>query len=310
MGFRAFIMKKFQTIQYNVSGYVARVVLNRPEKRNAINALMASELIEALEAAGNDSNVDMLVLQGAGKSFCAGADLDWMRGTSASISEQGSNPGLVPGGESASESKTESESESERLSRYQGGSEIKPGDPSYLLPKLFKTTFYFPKPLIIRVHGTIMGGALGLMVAGDHVLAAADARFSFSEVRLGLVPATISPFVIRRIGEYNARQLMLGGDVIGAQEALQARLIDKVIPDGDLDNEINSICEKLSGNAPEAMKKCKQLLMHVAEHSIDDHIIKYTAQILDEVRHGDEAQEGMRAFREKRKAIWRRTSQS
>ncbi len=240
--------------------------LARPEKRNAINEQMAAELIRFLNGAGTDDNVDMLVLQGEGNSFCAGADLGWM------------NSNDLP-----------------EKSR-----------PSFLLPKLFKALFYFPKPLIVMVKGAAMGGALGLIAAADFVLAADDARFAFSEVRLGLVPATISPFVVRRIGEYNARRLMLKGSIIGAEEAFKVGLADVVVPLSDLEQEADRLCNELEKNGPVAMRACKTMIQHVAENTIDDELIAHTAAILEKVRKSSEAREGIAAFREKRKAIWRR----
>lgn len=259
-------MNAFKTIKSSITGHTATLCLARPEKRNAINGQMAAELLQALEVATTDDNIDMLVLQGEGHSFCAGADLVWM------------NSDDLP-----------------EKSR-----------PSFLLPQLFKKLFYFPKPFIVMVKGAAMGGALGLIAAADFVLAADDARFAFSEVRLGLVPATISPFVVRRIGEYNARRLMLGGYTIGAEEAQKVGLADVIVPISELETEAERLCCELEQNGPGAMRTSKKLIQHVSEHIIDDKLIAHTAAILEKVRNSSEAREGIAAFREKRKAIWRR----
>lgn len=226
---------------------------------------MAVELTEAVKAAADDDDISVLILRGDGSTFCAGADLNWMNDTA------------VP----------------EWLS------------PGYLLPEMFKSIFYFPKPLIVVVQGMAMGGAMGLIAAGDFVLATDDARFAFSEVKLGLVPATISPFVVRRIGEYNARQLMLKGSIISANDAMQAGLVDYVMPATSVEDEISTLCHELEKNGPGAMRTCKQLLMHVAEQELDEKLLTYTSAILEKIRSGNEAREGMRAFIEKRDAVWR-----
>ncbi len=258
-------MKSYQTIKRTTSRHTETIWLSRPEKRNAIDQAMAVELPEALDAAAADDDVSVLILRGEESTFCAGADLNWMN--SSDLPEE--------------------------------------SKPEKLLPKLFKSIFYFPKPLIIVVQGTAMGGALGLIAAGDFVMATDDARFAFSEVRLGLVPATISPFVVRRIGEYKARQLMLKGSSISAKEAMQAGLADVIGPATDIEDEIKRLCQELGKNGPKAMRTCKEMLLHVAEQRLDDKLMAYTAEILEKIRSGNEAREGMRAFIEKRDAVWR-----
>lgn len=258
-------MKSFQTIKRSTIHNATTIWLSRPAKRNAIDAKMAVELVEALDAATADDDVSMVILRGEGSTFCAGADLNWMKASDLPIESQ----------------------------------------PGKLLPKLFKNLFYSPKPLIIIVQGTAMGGALGLIAAGDFVLAADMARFAFSEVKLGLVPATISPFVIRRIGEYKARQLMLRGDVINAAEAKQSGLVDIIMPTSQIEDELNYLVRELEKNGPVAMRACKGMLLHIAEQRLDEQLMAYTAEILEKIRSGNEAREGMKAFIEKRDAVWR-----
>ncbi len=258
-------MKAFQTIRIAINHHVATIWLSRPEKRNAIDSGMAVELREALHALAEENDVRALVLRGEGSTFCAGADLNWV------------NNNNLP-------------------------QDLQPG---FLLPALFKTMFYFPKPLIVVVHGKALGGALGLLVAGDFVLACHDACFAFTEVKLGLVPATISPFVVRRIGEFKARQLMLKGASIGAKDALQAGLVDVVAPASAVEDELENLCLELQKNGPEAMRTCKKMLLHVSENKIDDNLLAYTSEILENIKRGNEAREGMNAFLEKRDAVWK-----
>lgn len=259
-------MPNFNTIRYCTKGHIAEVSLARPEKRNAIDARMAAEIVAAMGLAGSCESTHVVVLKGLGKDFCAGADLHWMNSSGHTTDEQ----------------------------------------PAMLLSKLFETLFRFPKPLVAVVHGSAMGGALGLIAAGDFVYATHEARFAFSEVRLGLVPATISPFVVRRIGETRARQLMLLGDNVNAEEALQAGLVDRIFSGQEIEAETAALCTKLAENAPVAMQTCKQLIRYVAAHELNDDLLAYTSQILEKVRNSDEAREGFLAFKEKRKAVWGR----
>ncbi len=259
------IMKAFHTIKIIINDQIATIWLSRPEKLNAIDQEMAVELREALNALAVDDDVSALVLRGEGSAFCAGADLGWMNDTNL---DQDCRPGS-------------------------------------LLPPLFKTIFYFPKPLVVVVQGKALGGAFGLMVAGDFVLACSDATFAFAEVRLGLVPATISPFVVRRIGEFKARQLMLKGASFGVTDALHAGLIDLVAPSSAMESELKNLCQELQKNGPGAMRTCKRMLIHISENKLDNNLFAYTSETLETIRSGAEAREGMNAFIEKRQAVWR-----
>ncbi len=258
-------MEKFEAIVVEKENYICTLWLARPEKRNAINRQMAAELVSFLASAENDPQIRVVILRGQGDFFCAGGDLKWM--------SQGDE--LLP--------------------------EDRSGD---VLAGLYLSLYRFPKPLITIVHGAAMGGALGLIACADFVLAENQAVFSFSEVKLGLVPATISPFVIKRIGELNARQLMLSGEKINASEAVRMHLADKA---GSIEQLITFAMElstNMAGNAPEAMKTCKRLIQQVTGKEIDHSLSKYTADLLTKLQKGEEAQEGMKAFLEKRKPTW------
>ncbi len=257
-------MKEYQHIQIIIEGKVMEVVLNRPEKRNAIDEVMAGELLDVFSWAAHNQDVRVVILRGKGPVFCAGADLKFMQRIDLT------------------------------------------GDarPSVMLAKLFQATYLFRKPLIVVTHGKAMGGALGLIAAADFVLATTDATFAFSEVKLGLVPATISPYVIKRIGERMARQLMLTGETFSAAKALEAGLADKTGDDDDLEAYKSYLCTHLIHNAPGAMMATKRLIRQMANTQLDEHAIAHTLKVLDETREGDEAREGMQAFLDKRKAWW------
>ncbi|NLM92346.1 MAG: hypothetical protein GX168_05320 [Bacteroidales bacterium] len=258
-------MKNFDTLALEVKDFVCTLWLARPEKRNAINRQMAAELSSFLEEAGEDPAIRVVILRGQGDFFCAGGDLQWMS----------------------------------------KGKNLPPKDRSgFVLADLFNSLFHFPKPLIVLVQGAAMGGALGLVACGDFVLSAQNALFSFSEVKLGLVPATISPFVIRRIGALNARQLMLTGSKINATQALQYHLADYTGEWEQMESQALNLARELALNAPEAMKACKRLIGDVAGKEIDESLSQFTANLLSSLQESEEAIEGMSAFLEKRKPIW------
>jgi methylglutaconyl-CoA hydratase len=258
-------MDKFETIAVEKENYICTLWLARPEKRNAINRQMAAELVSFMASAENDPQIRVVILRGQGDFFCAGGDLKWMS----------------------------------------QGADLLPEDRSgKVLAELFLSLHRFPKPIITLVHGAAMGGALGLIACSDFVLTENQAVFSFSEVKLGLVPATISPFVIKRIGELNARQLMLIGNKINANEAVRVHLADKAGNLEEIEKLATEIAAGLARNAPEAMKSCKRLIQQVANKEIDSQLSKFTSDLLTTLQQSEEAQEGMKAFLEKRNPVW------
>jgi len=258
---------QYTTIETMSEGSVLTIWLNRADRRNAINGPMVDELIDCLSAASADDDIRVVVLRGRGDYFCAGGDLKWM----------GSGEHLA---------------EDER--------------PATRLAYLFSTIFSFPKPLLVVVHGVALGGALGLVATADFVIADPKAIISFTELRLGLIPAVISPFVIRRIGSARARRLMLSATALTADEARKAELIDMITGSDEIESSISELCAQLSSLAPGAMKACKRLINNVSERTIDSDLIKYTANQLHEIQHGPEAREGVAAFFEKRRPSWNR----
>lgn len=246
---------------------IGRVILNRPDRRNAFDAGMVQEILAAFDGLGNDRSVRVIVLAGAGGIFCAGADLHWMGPDQA-----------VPA----------------RVARQ---------DAEQLLT-MFRTIDECPCPVIGRIQGAAYGGGLGLMAVCDIVVAARDATFAFSEVRLGLVPAIIAPFVLRKTGESFARRFCVTGEPFSAATAREAGLIHEVVEPAGLDAEVTALAEQMARVAPQAARDTKALLRRLGGLVPED---AWTACIEANVgaRLSNEAQEGLRAFRDRRSPVWR-----
>lgn len=261
----------FHHIETSLQQGVCTIFLSREKNRNALDGQMVGELLSCLESLAEDEACRVVILRGKGPVFCAGGDLNWML---------------------------------DKNSRNQTGR------PSDLLSHLFFELYHFPKPLISYVHGYAMGGALGLIACSDFVFAEEDAYMAFSEVRLGLIPSTISPYVVKRIGEFRARQLMLTGDRISAAEAERVGLADVVVPchendkAGIAEEMLQTLSRRLAGNAPLALQALKQLLPFVSRVPIDDELVSYTSDLLSKISQSHEASEGINAFLEKRKPRW------
>jgi methylglutaconyl-CoA hydratase len=226
------------------------------------------EIAGALDRAQGDDSVRAVVVTGQGKAFSAGADLEFMRK-------------VALGGPEANK----------RDAREMGA--------------LFHRISECPKPVIARVNGPAIGGGVGLMAACDIVVASAEAFFQFSEVRLGLVPAVISPFCVRRMGAATARRLFLTGERIGAADALRYGLVDHMVDAADLDKVVEDTCAQLLAGGPLALAEAKKLIDAVSNLPPRD-VLSYTAECIARLRASDEAQEGMKAFLEKRPASWSR----
>lgn len=247
-------------------GAIARVWFNRPEAHNALSPELGVALTEALHALASEAAVRVLVLGGRGPSFCAGADLTAMKAAANATFEQNL-------------------AEAQRL----GG--------------MFAALADFPKPVIGRVHGGVYGGGVGFCCACDIVVASDDAKFGLTEVRLGILPALISPYVVRRLGDRVARELMLTGERFGADVALRAGLVNAVVPMAELDTKVNERAGELLKGAPHAQARIKLLLELWADSGWDE----YRAALprtLAEVRSSEEARDGLAAFFEKRKPKW------
>lgn len=258
--------RNFETIKYEVEENIARVILNRPEVHNAFNDVMINELSAVFDNIEKNLDIRVVILTGKGKSFCAGADLNWMR----SVKDYSYEDNLKESLELAD-----------------------------MLYKIYAS----PKPTIARVNGTAIGGGTGLVAVCDIAIAAERAKFSFSEVKLGLIPACISPYVIKKCGEGKCREFFLTGERLTADKACTAGLINAVVELEGIDTFIDELVSKLVSSGPEAIKSCKELLRKVSEMSIEE-AKKYTAEVIAQLRISEEGQEGMVAFLEKRKPQW------
>lgn len=257
-----------QTVLYHLDDRgVAWVTLNRPDKRNAFGGPVIAALTEALEQARNAPGCRALVVSGNGKHFSAGADLDYMR-------------------------------QSAQLSEAQNI------DDARTLARLMDTLDRFPAPTIARVQGAAFGGALGLVSCSDIVLAAEDARFCLSETRLGLAPSTIGPYVVRAMGARQARRYFLSAEEIDVHRAQALNLVHQVVPGEGLDEAVNAMLARLLKNGPQAQAACKELIARIGQNQPDDGLMDFTARQIARLRTGDEAQEGLAAFLEKRSASW------
>jgi methylglutaconyl-CoA hydratase len=260
--------KRYETLSVTTDGEVMTVALNRPELRNAFNDRLIEEGIELFEALARDAEgVRVVVLRGEGKVFCAGADLNWMS-------------------RMVSYSREENVADSSRLAR------------------LFAVMNELPVPLVGRIHGAAIGGGVGLVAVCDVAVAAADAVFGLSEVKLGILPAVISPYVIAKIGETHARALFLTGERFGAERAQRIGLVHAVAAsESEIDEEVNRLTAELSSSGPEAVRACKKLVFEVARCDIEDAVSR-TIDAIAERRVSSEGQQGMQAFLRKEKAPW------
>ena len=254
-------------LEVTKNGGVARVTLNRPELRNAFDDALIGELRRAFADVENDSSVRVMVLAGNGPAFCAGADLNWMK----------------------------------RMAGY--GYDENLAD-ARALAEMLAALDRLPKPTIARVHGTVFAGGTGLVAACDIAVGTPEAKFCLSEAKLGLSPATISPYVIRAMGERTARRYFLTAEVFDAQEALRTGMLSLLTPSEQLDATIASLLQHLLAGGPEAHARIKALIRAVAGRRPDDALVAETAQRIAEIRGSPEGKEGIAAFLEKRKASW------
>ena len=259
-------MAGFKTIRTAQEDQIFRVTLDRPEVHNAFNSTMISELNDVFIRIKDDSSIRVIILTGEGKSFCAGADLKWMK----------------------------------EIIHYSFEQNL---EESRQLADLLQNIFSQPKPTIAQVNGTAIGGGNGLLSACDMALASDKAVFGLSEVKIGLVPAAISPYVIRKIGESRAMEYFLTGKRITASKAAEIGLVNEVVPKDDLDAEVRKLTQLLLTSGPEAIAYCKDLVFNVPGMSLDK-AKDYTAKMIAHLRISKEGQEGMSAFLEKRKPKW------
>jgi methylglutaconyl-CoA hydratase len=246
---------------------VATVALARPDARNALNAGLIGELRRCAEELAEDDKVRVVVLTGEGDFFCAGADIGYMRDT-ANFSYE------------------------ENLEDARN------------LAAMFEAVDGCPKPVVARVKGAAIGGGVGLVAAADVAVAEEGTVFAFSEVRLGISPATIAPFVVRKIGHSQVRALFLTGERFDGVRAREIGLVHEVISEEDLDAAVQEKVEGLLAGGPEALAATKALLRELRDAAPDE-VTEITARRIAGLRTGEEGQEGLGAFLEKRKPAWR-----
>lgn len=246
---------------------LAIVTFNRPEKRNAMNADMIKEISDVLHVLANDKAVTVVIINGNGEHFCAGADINWMKAIG-----------------------TYSPKENQRDAE--------------VLATLLYQLYSFPKPTIALAHGAVLGGGMGIVSACDIALSAKNASFGFPEVKMGIAPSTISPYVMAAIGERAAHYYFLTGIRFGADEAVRIGLIHQTTEDADLYKVGHALALTLLQNGPQALISIKHLIHGVANEKITPKLSKLTAQHLADIRTSPEAQEGLKAFLEKRSPQW------
>lgn len=246
---------------------VATISLNRPERHNAFDDQLIADLTQAFEQVASDEQVRIVVLASEGKSFSAGADLNWMK----------------------------------RMARYSYEENL--ADAS-ALANLLRVLNFLPKPTIARVQGAAYGGAVGLISCCDMAVASTRASFCLSEVKIGILPATISPYVIAAIGQRAARRYFTTAERFDAIAAAQLGLIAKVVEASELDCAVNELINQLLANSPAAISAAKKLVFEVADQPISDRLIARTSELIAGIRVSDEGQEGLSAFLEKRTPAW------
>ena len=246
---------------------IARVTLDNPSKHNAFDDQIIAQLTDAFSAVAANSNVRVMVLASEGKSFSAGADLDWMK----------------------------------RMASYSYDENLQDARALALMLQTLKT---MPQPTIARIQGAVFGGAVGLVSCCDIAVAATVATFSLSEVKIGLVPATVSPYVIEAIGARAARRYFMTGERFSAQTAKHIGLLSEVISPENLDKQIGLLIDALLANGPEAVIASKQLVADINGQAIGPDLIEHTCKMIAKIRVSKQGQEGLQAFLEKRKPHW------
>jgi methylglutaconyl-CoA hydratase len=255
------------TLDVQISHRVAVVWLARETVRNAFNETVIAELTQTFRALGADDGVRAIVLAAKGPAFCAGADLDWMR-------------------------------------RMSGYSHEENRQDARRLADMLRTIYTCDKPVVARVHGDAYAGGIGLVAACDVAVASLNAEFCLSETKLGLVPATISPYVIRAIGERQARRYMVTAEKFSASEAFRLGLVHELVPPDELDARINQLLGALMATSSAAVSATKRLVREVADRHLDDALLDHTAEAIAQARASADGKEGVQAFLGKRKARW------
>ena len=257
----------YQTLTVAIDDTVARVTLNRPELRNAFNEQSIAELALAFDELGRNELVRAIVLAANGSAFCAGADLNWMK-------------------KMAGYSDSENRADAMRLA------------------DMLRTIYACTKPVVAKVQGDCYAGGMGLVAACDIAVAVDTANFCLSEVKLGLIPATISPYVIKAMGEQAARRYFITAERFDAQEAHRIGFVHEIVPAADLDTKVAGIVQALANNSPNAVREAKTLVRDVVGQPVTQALLEDTAQRIAGIRASLEGREGVASFLEKRRPSW------
>ena len=259
---------KYEMIEVLKDSDVATLILNRAEVHNAMNERLIKEITTCFKELANDEKIRVIVLTGKGESFCAGADLNWMKS----------------------------------IARYSKEENIRD---SRLLLDMYETIYSCPKPVIGKINGHAFGGGVGLIAVCDINIATVGSKFAFSEVKLGIIPSVISTYVVRRIGPSNMKRLFITGERFNSEYAREIGLIDYVVEKDDFDSTVQRRVEQLRSSSPKAIKEIKNLVNNYKKMDIDRYK-EFTVEKISELRVSEGGQEGMNAFLEKRRPKWER----
>lgn len=257
----------YTTLTIEREDCIATVTLNRPDVRNAFNETTIAEIKQAFSELGDDAALRAIVLAANGPAFCAGADLNWMKKMAGY---------------------THAENHADALQ----------------LAEMLRTIYLCPKPVVAKVQGDCYAGGMGLVAACDIIVAVEEANFCLSEVKLGLIPATISPYVIKAMGETASRRYFLTAERFGAREALRIGFVHEVVSAQALDAKVAEIVKALVNNSPNAVQQAKVLVREVAGQEVNDGLLADTAERIAQIRASDQGREGVASFLEKRKPAW------
>lgn len=254
-------------VQYLVSNRIGTIILNRPEKRNALSHELVAELMEAFTKAESDDQVKVIVLKANGEAFCAGADLEYLQ----------------------------------QLQKYSYEDNLKD---SNHLKELFLKIYTHPKVVIAQVQGHALAGGCGLATVCDFVLAVPTAKFGYTEVKIGFIPALVTVFLLRKIGEGRAKELLLSGELFLAEQVLQVGLINRVVAPEKIEHEVGELARKLvESNSAQSMKLTKQMIAQVQEMPLEQ-ALQYATEMNAHARGTEDCKKGIAAFLNKEKISW------
>jgi methylglutaconyl-CoA hydratase len=256
---------KYETLQFETTGHLSTITLNRPEKRNAISIQMIAELHAALDEI-EKTHTRVVILTGIGKAFCAGIDLDYLQAI-------------------ARQTAAENQEDSKRIA------------------KMFRKIWSYSRPMIAAVNGHALAGGCGIATLCDFTLAVPEAKFGYTEVKIGFLPAIVSVFLTRQVGEKRARDLLLTGRLVEAQEAKELGLVNEIVPAENLMKRAHELAETILAASPSSVTRAKHLLVSSATASVD-HDLERAVLESARVRCTPDFKEGIAAFLEKRKPVW------